>query len=214
MNAVNLVEVVSTSRKESSPINANQFDHNAGDQETPETNNDDEITIKGRSDGVAIELGTGDWSHLVANLDSRLEEAAGFFRGGQVSLNTGPRPLVEPELDQVCAILQKYSLSVGLIRTGSERTFQSAMTLGLASTLDSPDKEVQSEAVYADSNKMGRPYFVYRETCARVMCCAGKKALSSLAMSILGGKSSALEISWSGGDCGVLPMPEQRGIPT
>ncbi len=158
-----LVEAeASTSREESPPINANQFDHTTGDEETPEARSDDKITIKGRSDGVAIELGTGEWSHMVANLDRRLDEASGFFRGGQVSLNTGTRPLVEPELDQVCAILHKYSLSVGLIRTESERTFQSAMTLGLASTLDNPDEEVQSEAVYADSNEEGQAYFVYR----------------------------------------------------
>jgi septum site-determining protein MinC len=153
---------VSTSRGESGPINANQIDHNTGDDETPEADNDDEITIKGRGDGVAIELGIGDWSHLVANLDGRLEQAAGFFRGGKVSLDTGSRPLIEPELDQVCAIFHKYSLSVGMIRTGSERTFQSAMTLGLACTLDNPDTEVQNEAVCADSNQEEQSYFVYR----------------------------------------------------
>ena len=153
------VEVGPVSEK-SSPINANYSQDSMGDDGVPEAQN--EIIIRGRGDGVAIELGNGDWPRMVANLDGRLEQASSFFRGGQVALDTGSRPLVETELEQVCAIFHKYSLSVGNIRTASERTFQAAMTLGLAATLDSPDSDIRTEATFAASNLGGQTHFVYR----------------------------------------------------
>ncbi len=70
--------------EKSSPINANYSQDSMGDDGVPEAQN--EIIIRGRGDGVAIELGSGDWSRMVANLDGRLEQASSFFRGGQVAL--------------------------------------------------------------------------------------------------------------------------------
>jgi septum site-determining protein MinC len=135
-----------------------------GHEALPEQSSEDNITLKGRGDGVAVELGNGDWSRLMAKLDSRLEQAASFFRGGQVSLNVGARPLVETELDQVCGVLQKYGLSVGIVRTGSDRTFQSALNLGLAATMENAGGETMTEATFSASNLGGQTHFVYRGT--------------------------------------------------
>lgn len=120
------------------------------------------ISIKGRSDGIAIEIGTGDWSTLVAQLDTRLEQAANFFRGGEVALNVGVRQLDERDLDSVRKVFHKYGLSLNLLRTASERTFEAAVNLGLSAALEGIDRADHVEAVSAASNLAGQRFFVFR----------------------------------------------------
>lgn len=148
--------------EESTSINVEEQHVAPGAGQTPESNIDTNISIKGRGDGVAIELGHGDWNRLMARLDARLEQAATFFRGGQVSLDVGARPLVEAELDLVCGVLQKYGLVIGIVRTGSDRTFQSALNLGLAATMETASGDPTTEATFAGSNLGGQTHFVYR----------------------------------------------------
>lgn len=120
------------------------------------------ISIKGRADGIAIEIGTGDWAILLSQLDARLEQAANFFRGGEVSLHVGPRQLDERELDALRKVLQKYALTLTQVRTGSDRTFEAGVNLGLSVALEGASREDQVEAVLADSNAAGQRFFIYR----------------------------------------------------
>ena len=120
------------------------------------------ISIKGRTDGVAIEIGKGNWADLLANLAERLAQASDFFRGGKVALDIGARPLLENELAQVRETLEHVGLKLGAVRTKSERTFQAALNLGLATKLDPPDPAEAAEAQPAGSNREGERYFVYR----------------------------------------------------
>ncbi|MEZ4716772.1 MAG: hypothetical protein R2851_11895 [Caldilineaceae bacterium] len=66
-------------------------------------------------------MGPGDWETLLGQLDARLEQAANFFRGGEVALHVGARQLDERDVDAVRKVLQKYALSLNLVRTASER---------------------------------------------------------------------------------------------
>lgn len=120
------------------------------------------ITIKGRTDGVAIEIGKGNWAELLVNLTERLTQASDFFRGGRVALDVGARPLVETELQQVHDLLEKMGLKLGAVRTKSERTFQAALSLGIAIKLDPGGEAESGEAMPAAGNRAGEQYFVYR----------------------------------------------------
>ncbi|MDQ3249670.1 MAG: septum site-determining protein MinC [Chloroflexota bacterium] len=120
------------------------------------------ISIKGRTDGVAIEIGKGHWSELLANLAERLAQASDFFRGGKVALDVGARPLLEAELRQVREVLEGVGLKLGAVRTKSERTFQAALNLGLATKLEPADHADHAEAGTAGGNREGESYFVYR----------------------------------------------------
>lgn len=120
------------------------------------------ITIKGRTDGVAIEIGKGNWAELLVNLTERLTQASDFFRGGRVALDVGARPLVETELQQVHDLLEKMGLKLGAVRTKSERTFQAALSLGIAIKLDPGGEAESGEAMPAAGNREGEQYFVYR----------------------------------------------------
>ncbi len=120
------------------------------------------IRIRGRTEGVSIEIGDGLWDALMIQLDARLEEAAGFFRGGQVVLDVGARGLSIEELHQARSVLTLFGLNPGMLRTTSPLTFESALASGMAVTLDEgPDGE-QITAQPAESNQDFHSHYVYR----------------------------------------------------
>ncbi|MEZ4664427.1 MAG: septum site-determining protein MinC [Caldilineaceae bacterium] len=122
-------------------------------------NNGEPISIKGRADGIAIEIGRGSWSELMEQLTQRLGAAAGFFRGGKVTLNVGMRPLQESELQQVRQLLERFGMTLGLVRSSSEQTCQAALAQGLAANLDAADG-IQAQAALTNHDSL--THFVYR----------------------------------------------------
>ncbi len=122
------------------------------------------VKIRGRSDGVFIEIGHGPWPEVLAALDLRLEPSAQFFHGGQVAVDVGARPLVEPELHDLHGLLLRYGLTLRQVLTASRRTFESALALGLAATLAKSDEQEAMVAQPVASNVDGAGYFVYSGT--------------------------------------------------
>jgi septum site-determining protein MinC len=120
-----------------------------------------QVTIKGRSEGVTIEVGKGLWPELVEELRERLAQSATFFRGGSVALDVGVRPLLENELAEARRILDEAGLTLGVVRTTAERTFESALALGLAARLMSNDESDAEVEVPTSNHGFGR-YFIYR----------------------------------------------------
>lgn len=135
----------------------------------PDDSNSDEqtagnqlVNIKGRSDGIVVEVGRGSWSEILGALTKRLEQSAGFFRNGSVALDVGPRPVVEDELRQFAAVLTQFEMKLGVVRTSSERTFQAALATGMTATLESPEGAPMAAAAPATTNTDTASYFVYR----------------------------------------------------
>ncbi len=125
------------------------------------------VYIRGRSDGVAIEIGVGAWTQVMAALSERLESAAGFFRKSSVALDLGARPVTEGELQELAQMLAAQEMTVGVVRTRSERTFQAALAVGLAVMLEAPEGVQNATAMLATFNSQERGadaegYFVYR----------------------------------------------------
>lgn len=120
------------------------------------------VNIKGRSDGITVEVGRGSWHEILAALTSRLEQSAGFFRSGSVALDVGPRPVVEDELRQFASVLTNFEMKLGVVRTSSERTFQAALATGMTATLESPEGAPVAAAAPAATNTDTASYFVYR----------------------------------------------------
>jgi septum site-determining protein MinC len=138
-------------------------------QATPDDGDSDEppasnqlVNIKGRSDGIAVEIGRGGWSEILDALTKRLEQSAGFFRNGSVALDVGPRPVVEDELRQLAAVLTQFEMKLGVVRTSSERTFQAALATGMTATLESSEGAPVAAAAPAATNTDAASYFVYR----------------------------------------------------
>ena len=120
------------------------------------------VSIRGRMDGLAVEVGSGPWPDVVAALAARLSQSASFFRAAKVALDLGQRALTEDELEPVTALLRQHGMTLALVRTGAERTFQSALALGLTVTLEAADGAAMAEAAAATSNAGTAGYFVYR----------------------------------------------------
>lgn len=120
------------------------------------------INIKGRADGVIVEIGRGNWEILLEALRKRLDQAGGFFRGGNVALDLAERSLQESDLRTLCDLLVAHSMKPALVRTASDRTFQSALMLGLAGTLESKDGRPLETVQAASSNQEAQTHYVYR----------------------------------------------------
>ncbi|MFN8442734.1 MAG: septum site-determining protein MinC [Caldilineaceae bacterium] len=120
------------------------------------------INIKGRADGVIVEIGRGNWEILLEALRKRLDHAGGFFRGGNVALDLAERSLQESDLRSLCDLLVAHSMKPALVRTASDRTFQSALMLGLAGTLESKDGRPLETVQAASSNQEAQNHYVYR----------------------------------------------------
>ena len=101
------------------------------------------VKIKGRPGGVSLELGEGDWDELILLLQERLTAAEGFFRGGRVVLDVGPRPVVEENLRQVRELLETHEMQLAVVRSIAERTLQAAMEVGISTT-----NEEQQESLH------------------------------------------------------------------
>jgi septum site-determining protein MinC len=120
------------------------------------------ISIRGRSDGLVIEIGKGSWSEILAALDDRLQQSASFFRNARVALDLGARLTPEAELMPLVDLLKTHGLALGSVRTSSERTFQAALALGLTTTLESTEGVPVADAAPAATNTSTGTYFVYR----------------------------------------------------
>ena len=120
------------------------------------------ISIKGRSDGLVIEIGKGSWSEMLAALDDRLQQSASFFRNARVAVDLGTRSTTEAELMPLVDLLKTHGLTLASVRTSTERTFQAALALGLTTTLESAEGVPVADAAPAVTNTSLGAYFVYR----------------------------------------------------
>ncbi len=106
---------------------------------------DDQIVIKGTRDGVALAIGEGLWTELMARLAGRLQATAGFFRGARVLMDVGARPVSAADLDEAAHLLRRHEMSlVSVISTNAE-TQAAARTAGLGLVMPQPARS-ESEA--------------------------------------------------------------------
>lgn len=73
------------------------------------------VTVRGTRDGVSIILGNAEWYAIAAELEHQLSRpnAAAFFRGARVSVETGDRFLSEAERLELEKILQAHGIEMG-----------------------------------------------------------------------------------------------------
>lgn len=119
------------------------------------------VTIKGRSEGITIEVGKGHWTTVLDELRERLSQSGGFFRGGAVALDIGARPLLESELQDVRTLLDEHGMTLAVVRTAAERSFEAAIGLGLAARLLSAGGDGEADVEPTASNRGFGRYFVY-----------------------------------------------------
>jgi septum site-determining protein MinC len=112
----------------------------------PEPGSEDNISIKGRRDGLVVTIGEGEWSELVNQLTRNLKQKAAFFSGAQAILNAGSRELSTEELRQIAQLLSSYGMEICGIRTTALETAEAAAAL-----------EIPAEATEVESARTSRP---------------------------------------------------------
>jgi septum site-determining protein MinC len=120
------------------------------------------VSIRGRGEGLTVEIGEGKWEELVAMLALRLDHSGGFFRHAHVAVELGARALNEQELKSLSDLLARHEIAPGIVRTSSDRTFHSAIAIGLAVIHESPEGSTLAAAQVAASNAEQQGYYVYR----------------------------------------------------
>jgi septum site-determining protein MinC len=120
------------------------------------------VKIKGRPGGVAVEIGEGGWDDLIKLLEIRLAAAEGFFRGGRVVLELGPRSLVTGQVRQVQRILENHEMQLGVVRSTSERTLQAAQEIGLSTSSDEQDSFHEPDAPLPEEAPLRPGHYVHR----------------------------------------------------
>lgn len=120
------------------------------------------VSIRGRNEGVAVEIGAGHWEDILNLLSYRLEQSSGFFRNGPVAVDVGGRPLNEYELSAMRNVMVSFEMDPSVVRTTSERTFQSGLAMGMAMTLHSADGAVVNETQKAIATGSPTGYYIYR----------------------------------------------------
>lgn len=99
---------------------------------------EDQISIKGTRDGVALTMGEGLWPELVASLGARLQSTAGFFRGARVLMDVGARAIAGSEMDEAARLLAQHEMTlVSVISTNAE-TQAAARDVGLGLVVPQP----------------------------------------------------------------------------
>jgi septum site-determining protein MinC len=91
----------------------------------------DRISIKGTSDGLTISIGSGDWQHILGELQRLLNEKAAFFKGGRVALQVGDRLLDQGQIEAVGKVLVEQQMTLWSVHGNAEETRDAAQSLGL-----------------------------------------------------------------------------------
>ena len=90
------------------------------------------VTIKGIKDGLLITLSPSEeWQTITQELATRLDAKADFFAGARVTVDLGERPVPKYELTSLKAVLERRKLTLVVVQTTSNTTFESAQALDL-----------------------------------------------------------------------------------
>jgi len=95
------------------------------------------VTIKGVRDGLLVTLGGGDWNHLLAELEGRLNKPTAFFKGARVALQVGSRTLSTAEIEMARDLLARNEITLWAIVSEAPATQAAARQLELDTALPS-----------------------------------------------------------------------------
>jgi septum site-determining protein MinC len=129
----------------------------------------DLVSIKGIKNGLLISLSeTEDWHVITQELAARIDEKASFFSGAHVTIDVGERPVPKYELTSVKALLERRGLTLIVVQTSSQTTYDSAQALDLRTTvpeeLQAPVNDDLLDTLSTDSEEQGTPGVMIRRT--------------------------------------------------
>ncbi|MCY4466392.1 MAG: septum site-determining protein MinC [Chloroflexi bacterium] len=126
------------------------------------------IAIKGINDGLLISLSTTEkWQSVTDELAKRIDGKRAFYSGATIIVELGARPVPKYELSSLKALLERRGLSLSLVRSDSNTTRQSAMSLDLRTSENGlPEKPArrQAETKPVNPEETGSRGVIFRRT--------------------------------------------------
>ena len=97
------------------------------------------VTIKGIKNGILVQLNTTEkWLDVTAALAEHIDSKGDFFKGSNITVDLGERPVPKHELTSLKALLERRGLSIWSIMSESQTTIDAAHTLDLKQMLAIP----------------------------------------------------------------------------
>lgn len=129
----------------------------------------DLVSIKGVKDGLLISLSeTEEWHVITNELAARIDEKGKFFAGAFVTIDVGERPVPKYELTSVKALLERRGLTLMVVQTSSQTTYDSAQSLDLRTAIPeellTPVNDDLLDTMSIDSEEQGTPGVMIRRT--------------------------------------------------
>jgi septum site-determining protein MinC len=114
---------------------------------------DAQVTIRGTSEGLIIEFGTGDLQSVLRELNLKLGQSASFFRGGRVAVRVGSRILNRDEIESLGHTLYRWGVTLWAVESDAVETRAAAQSLSLETDLtarrpigsSTPDGQMEEE---------------------------------------------------------------------
>ncbi len=92
----------------------------------------DIISIKGSREGLRVQLDeTADWSLVVTELRSQIEQGGNFFAGARLIVDIGDRQVSEAQLAQALEVLTQHGLHPELLAASARESRNAAREAGL-----------------------------------------------------------------------------------
>ncbi|MBI5930298.1 MAG: septum site-determining protein MinC [Chloroflexi bacterium] len=175
------------------------------------------IQFKGIRQGLLVTIPPDDeWAKVIADLATRIDQQAAFFKGASVALDVDKRAVRRHELANLLTILQKRDVNLISVLSTSATTQGAARKLGLATELVEPPAtqshipdtsrfvETNSEAPSLKSDVHGTEGVLIRRTLR-----SGQSVQNNGHVVILGDVNAGSEIV-AGGD--VVVWGKLRGV--
>lgn len=109
------------------------------------------VAIKGVKDGLLISLSPNEeWIAVTAELAARIDEKGDFFRGAEVTIDVGARPLRRDELTSVRALFERRNMLLQAVTSESQSTLDQA--IGLDLRVNSP--QIETPAHYTNGQDL------------------------------------------------------------
>ncbi|MBA3944375.1 MAG: septum site-determining protein MinC [Herpetosiphonaceae bacterium] len=90
------------------------------------------VAIKGGKDGLRLVLAEQvPWDEVLQALREQLGRNPEFFHGVELTIDTGERPILEEELQQLMAAMAEHSLQPTVLATGSREGRTAGRTAGI-----------------------------------------------------------------------------------
>jgi septum site-determining protein MinC len=92
----------------------------------------DLVSIKGGKDGLRLQLDeAADWPSLLVALRAQFGQGGSFFAGARLIVDIGSRPVSEPQLAEVLALMQQHSLQPEALAANARESRIAARAVGL-----------------------------------------------------------------------------------